>query len=148
MKYLCTNCSYVYEESFWDEVEWIEAWTKIESFDACPVCDEFDTFHHIEEEIIYIEEDTGDALELLHFIDATKQDWTIQVTIWNNIHPMWKEHRISWVWLFDEYWELLEEEFLWVESDLSIDFYDYDLDDFEIRVKCNEHNLFARKFAL
>ena len=148
MKYLCINCSYIYDESFWDTNEWIEPWTKIEKLENCPVCFETDTFNHIDEEIIYIDEDTKDNIELEHLIELEKEWENLLVTIWSNMHPMLEEHRITWAWLYDEYWDLVAEEFLSPDSDLVVEFEDFYLWEFEVRVKCNQHNMFARKFAL
>lgn len=148
MKYLCVNCNFIYDEALWDKWEWIESWTKIEYLSPCPVCLEYDTFNHINEEVIYIEENTKDLYEMSHFIEAEKKDWKILITIGHDVHPMWEEHRISWIWIYDEYWDLVTEEFLWIDFETSIEFEDYDLDEFEIRIKCTQHNLFARKFDL
>jgi rubredoxin len=147
MKYLCINCNYIYDEALGDETEWIEAGTKIENLGVCPVCSETDTFEHINEEIIYVEEDTPDRMEQEHFIEAEKKDWYITVCVWKNEHPMWKDHRIAWVGLYDEYGDLLDEVFLWEEDDLVMDFEDYDLDEFEVRVGCSKHKMFGRKFV-
>ncbi len=146
MKYLCVNCNYVYDESIWDEVDWIEAWTKIDQFEFCPVCNEYDSFHHINEEVTYIDENTVDKIDLEHDIEVSRDDFSIEVIIWNNSHPMWDDHRITWVWLYDEYSDLVDEKFLSVDSDSVVVFDDYDLDEFEIRVKCSLHKIFAKKF--
>jgi len=58
------------------------------------------------------------------------------------------EHRILSIWLFDEYWDLVEEKFLNVDDDSVVTFDNYDLDDIEIRVRCSKHGIFARKFEL
>ena len=148
MKYLCVNCWFVYDEAFWDKSEWILPWTKIEDLLECPVCNEIDTFNYINEEIIYMNKDTRDKYELAHFIDAKKENWKLLVTIWDNMHPMTEDHRICWLWLYDEYWDLVTEEFLWVDDDTTLELEDYELDEFEVRLKCSQHNLFSRKFDL
>jgi desulfoferrodoxin (superoxide reductase-like protein) len=86
-------------------------------------------------------------MEQEHFIEAEKKDGYITVCIWNNEHSMWKDHRIAWVGLYDEYEDLLGEVFLWEDDDLVIDFEDYDLDEFEVRVACSKHKMFGRKFV-
>jgi rubredoxin len=146
MKYLCVNCNYIYDEALWDSTEWIKAWTKIEELEICPVCFEYDIFEPIKEEVIYIEEDTKDKFELAHFIEVEKKNWVLKVVIWGNSHPMWEEHRICWAWLFDEYWDLVDEEFLSADWDSIVEFVDYDLWEFEVRVMCSQHKLFGRKF--
>jgi rubredoxin len=147
MKYLCVNCNYIYDEALWDELEWIKAWTKIENLRTCPVCWAEDSFEYIKEEVIYIEEWTPDRIEQEHFIEAEKKDWYVTVCIWKNEHPMTQNHRIVWVALYDEYGDMLDEVFLWEDDDLVVDFEDYYLDEFEVRVACNQHKLFGRKFV-
>ena len=61
---------------------------------------------------------------------------------------MWDDHRIAWVWLFDEYEDLVEERFLKSDDDSVVVFDDYWLTDFEVRIKCTQHKLFAKKFVL
>lgn len=148
MKYLCTNCSYTFDEAFWDEWEEIEAGTKIDTFLSCPVCFEEDSFFQIKEEVNYIHKNTNDKIELEHFIKIYHKNRKIEVEIWNNSHPMEKDHRILSVSLFDEYWDLVLEKFLWEDDDTFVVFDDFDLDIVEVRVKCSKHWLFARKFAL
>lgn len=148
MKYICANCWYNYDESAWDEVEEIESWTKVEDLICCPVCFEVDNFIQIKEEVIYISEDSIDKIEREHFIEINHKNRTIEVTIWNNSHPMEQEHRLLSVWLFDEYGDLVEEKFLKEDDDTVTTFDDYDLDDIEIRVRCNKHWIFWRKFEL
>ena len=65
MKYACTSCWYVFDEALWDEVEWVENWTKIDCLDCCPVCLENDSFFQIKEEVIYVDENTIDKVEKL-----------------------------------------------------------------------------------
>lgn len=147
MKYFCTECSYVYDEAFWDEIEEIKPWTKIENIKICPICWEEDSFYFVNEEANYLDENTSTLKELDHFIELEKLDhWKLKVIISENEHSMEKEHRIASVSIFDEYGELVEEKFL--EEDFSWDIIleDYDLGDFEIRIKCNRHWVFARKF--
>lgn len=148
MKYLCTNCSYVFDEAIWDNWEEIPAWTKIEQLEYCPVCEEYDTFHHINEEVTYLDENTRDYIDFEHNIELIHDDFRFEITIWNNSHPMWEDHRIAWIWLFDEYADLVEEKFLDTDSDTVVVFDDYDMDEFEIRIKCTQHNTFWKKFQL
>ncbi len=148
MKYLCINCNYIYDEAIWDSVDGIPAWTKIEDLNYCPSCQEIDTFNHINEEITYIDEDTVDKIDLEHDIQISHDNFRIEVTVWWNSHPMWDDHRIAWVALFDEYSDLIEEKFLWIDDDSFVVFNNYDLDEFEIRVKCTQHQTFAKKFVI
>ena len=98
--------------------------------------------------MIYLDENTVDKVELEH-LPEINHDWiSIEVTVWNNSHPMEKEHRILSIWLFDEYWDLVEEKFLWIDDDTVVVFDDYDLDEIEIRVRCSKHWIFGKKFEL
>lgn len=149
MKYFCIHCSYVYDEAFWDETEGIEAGTKIEDIQVCPSCGEIDSFLFVNEEVNYVDESTTDLKELEHFIEAKKlENWEIFIIISDWEHPMEPEHKIASVSLFDEYGELIEEKFLKEENAHIWEqiFSDYGLDIFEIRVKCNKHWVFARRF--
>lgn len=148
MKYICTNCGYVFDEALWDEVEEIEWSTKIDCLDCCPVCLELDSFFQIKEEVIYLDENTIDKIEREHFININHNWRQIEVVVWWNSHPMEKEHRLLSIALFDEYWDLVEEKFLKEDDDTIVKFDNYDLDEIEIRVRCNKHWNFARKFEL
>ena len=148
MKYLCINCNYLYDEAIWDDIEWIEPWTKIDHFEYCPSCQEYDTFSHINEEVYYLSEQSFDSIENDHNIEIKKNDFDIEVIISENNHPMWDDHRIAWIWLYDEYSDLVDEKFLKVDDDSVVVFDDYDLDEFEVRIKCTQHKIFAKKFVL
>lgn len=148
MKYICTNCGYIFDESIWDEVEEISWGTKIDDLDCCPNCLELDSFFQIKEEVIYISENKIDKIESEHFIEINYKNRRIDVTVWWNRHPMEAEHRLLSISLFDEYWDLVEEKFLKEDDDVFVVFDDYDLDDIEIRVRCSKHGIFAKKFAL
>jgi len=148
MKYLCTSCNYTFDEALWDWSEWIDAWFKLNDDFSCPVCNEKWTFHHITEEINYIEDWTSDDLEIDHYIELKHDNFQFEITIWDNVHPMWENHRIAWIALFDEYGDLIEEKFLEMDQDSTVLFDDYDLDNFEVRVKCSQHQIFAKKFEL
>jgi len=144
MKYLCTNCNYIYDSAFWDREEDIIIWDIIET---CPVCEEFDTFQGIEEEVNYIEEeDRLDSMEIDHFPEIKIEEDKLIVMVWNEIHPMWEEHRIASISLYDEYWDLIEEKYLEMENEARVEF-DFDnLDEFEIRVKCSLHWVWGKRF--
>ncbi len=150
MRYLCTNCNYIYDESLWDKEENIESGTLFDDlgdYFECPVCgDSKDSFHEIKEEVNYItDENTYDLLELDHFIDIYKEDDLIEVRVWKDLHPSWDEHRITEITLYDEYGDIVETKFLgiWEEPDVQFDI--SDLDDFEVRVRCSLHGVWGRK---
>lgn len=144
MKYLCINCNYVYDNSLWDNEEWIGIWLEI---DKCPVCEEFDTFQWIEEEVNYIEGNLW-AHEIDHFPEVEVSNEKIRVTVWNEIHPMWESHRIAAVYLLDEYWDLVDTRYLELETEAVVEFCNENFDEFEIRVKCSVHWLWWRKITL
>jgi desulfoferrodoxin (superoxide reductase-like protein) len=143
MKYLCVNCNYVYDKSMWDSEENIEIWTELEK---CPVCEEYDSFQWIEEEINYIDDDSLGALEIDHFPEVTIKNDKLIVSVGNEIHPMWEWHRIASISLYDEYWDLIEEKYLELETEANAEFNFDDLDEFEIRVKCSIHWIWWKKF--
>lgn len=144
MKYLCTNCNYIYDSAFWDLEEEVSVG---ETLELCPVCDEYDTFHGIEEEVSYIEDDILDSIEIDHFPEVSINGDKLMVTVWNEIHPMWDDHRIASVSLYDEYWDLIEEKYLEMETEARVEFDFDDLDEYEIRVKCSLHWVWGKKFV-
>lgn len=151
MKYLCTNCGYIYDESFWDKDENIKAWTKF--FDlwndyVCPICwEESQDFQEIIEEINYLDKDNLIWIDLEHFIDIKKLDaWKIEVLVgkWG-LHPSWEEHKINHIYLLDEYWDLVDEKFLSTWEDPIVEFDVSDLDEYTIIARCTIHWLWGRK---
>lgn len=143
MKYFCTECSYAYDDALWDAEEEIKIWQTV---DKCPVCEEYDSFQWLEEEVNYINDDNLWALEIDHFPEVVISDWKIVVTVWNEIHPMWIEHRIAAVSLYDEYGDLIKTNYLELEVEANTEFDFDDLDEFEIRVKCSLHWVWWKKF--
>ncbi len=143
MKFLCTSCNYIFDNDLGDKEEKIGIW---ETLDMCPVCEEYDSFQWIEEEVNYINDDNLGALEIDHFPEVEIKWEKLIVTVWNEIHPMWESHRIASVSLYDEYWDLIETKYLELETEATIDF-DFDnLDEFEIRIKCSLHGVWGKKF--
>jgi len=152
MRYLCTNCSYIYDESLWDEVENIKSWTKFyklgDNF-KCPVCwEDQDSFQEIIDEVNYIDENNILwSIDLEHFINIEDLwGWRIEVSVGkDSLHPSEKEHRITSITLLDEYWDIVSEEFLQVWQDPIVEFDVSDLDEYEIQARCNIHGLWGRK---
>jgi len=144
MKYLCTSCSYVFDQAMWDKEENIKIWAELEK---CPVCEEYYSFQWIDEEVSYIDENNKlDSIEVDHFPEVII-DWnTIEVTVWQDWHPMGTEHRITAICLLDEYWDLIETKYLEWEDEAKIEFSFDDLDEFEIRVRCSVHWIWGKKF--
>lgn len=145
MRYLCTNCSHIYDESIWDTEEWYDAGLKLydmQDYFVCPVCNEWiDSFQEIIEEINFIElKNDLTGVEDEHCPIITLENWKIKVIVGKEeVHSSMPEHFISNVSLFDEYWDLVEEKFLDSNSDFPVIFDNYDLDEFEIRITCNLH---------
>lgn len=150
MRYLCTNCSYIYDEDKGEVDDWISPWTKFEDLGdifCCPSCwEKCDLFHEIKEEINYLSEIPFDSLEAEHFIN-TEFSWNkISISVWKwESHPIWLEHRISSIWIYDEYWDLVYEEFFTKNTEAKLEFDISDLDDFEIRAKCSIHWVWGLK---
>ena len=149
MRYLCTNCNFIYDEWQWEEN--VAHGTRFEELSdnfECPVCGENqDSFHEIREEINYISDNPYDHLEVDHFIE-TQYKWDkLIVTIWNEIHPMWESHRITSVSLYDEYWDLIEEKFMDYDEDPIIEFDFDDLWEYEVRCRCSLHGVWWKKFS-
>jgi len=144
MKYCCVGCRYTYDEALGDSIESIEAGTKfysMQDFFTCPVCWEWSESFEVEkEDIIYVEDISNlDSVEKQH-IPSVQILWdSAIVKVWIDEHPMMQEHYIASIGLYDECWDLVEEEFLLPESIPEISFDISSLDDFEIRAKCNLH---------
>ncbi len=144
MKYLCSNCSYIYDEILWDEEEWVDIWTKfedIQEFWTCPVCEwSVDDFVMIDEEILYVKDNEEMTdVEAMHIPKVEIKDDVAYVNVWYIEHPMVDEHYIYTVWLYDEYGDLIEEELLSIGHVAMCNFDVADLDSFEVRVTCNIH---------
>ena len=151
MRYLCVNCSYIYNEDLWDKVENINPWTKFEdlwdSF-VCPVCWEYkDMFQEIKDEIIYLWDSPKDILEAEHFINIEKlNEKEIRISVWFwDFHPSWEEHRITSIWIYDEYSDLVYEQFFMPAEDPVLEFDVSDLWEYEIRARCSIHWVWGRK---
>ncbi len=141
MRYLCTNCSYIYDEWTWDSEAWYEAWEgfyEMKDYFICPCCSEtIDSFHEIKEEVNYIENIKNlSNLEKIHFPIIKENYWEIIVKI---NHPKEEDHCITSISLYDEYGDLVEEKFIKKWWKTEVNFIDYDLDEFEIRIRCNLH---------
>jgi len=153
MRYLCVWCNYIYNEDLGDKTEGIKPGTKFEELPenfTCPVCWETkDMFQEIKEEINYLWEQPKDVLEIEHFINVKKIDSNnIQISIWyNELHPSWEEHRITSIWIYDEYWDLIYEEFFQAWEDAILEYDISDFDEYEIRARCSIHWVWGRKFG-
>lgn len=143
MQYICTNCHYIYDESIWDKEEWINEWTHLsELWDnfLCPNCSEsIDFFYPIKEEVNYIKWDINDFMEMNHYIKIKQKEEKIKILIWIPRHPQIEEHKITEISLYDEYWELIEDKFLFKNKNNIVYFDISNLDEYEIRIRCSLH---------
>lgn len=147
MKYTCTQCRYIYDDAFWDTAEWIDAGKSLyeiwESF-SCPGCwSSVDDFQEIQEEVLFA--DNPDSLSMvesehipcIHFL--ADKSGIVEVLVWNPPHPMFEEHYIGSVSLYDEDGDMIEQKNLSPEDDPVVKFDISDLDNFTVRAKCNQH---------
>lgn len=148
MKYFCVSCNYTYDESLWDKDEGIGFWTRIDEIESCPNCWEAYSFQWIEEEVNYLDsEENLDGLEVEHIPTVRYDGDIVEVVVGKKAHPMWDDHRITEISLYDEYWDRVYSEILHPESEDPVAEFDVgDLDEFEIRVKCSVHGVWWRKF--
>jgi len=116
----------------------------------CPGCEECGHFHEIEEEINIIDESNQEEyLELEHIpVINILDNSMLQVRVGRESHAMWPDHRISTISLYDEYGDLIQEEFLEEDDEAMAEFDVSDFDDIEIRVRCSLHGTWSRKISL
>lgn len=150
MKYCCMGCRYTYDEALGDPSEWIEAGTdffSMQDYFVCPVCGEGpDSFEIEKEDVLYAEDKFNlDPLERQH-IPHIEILWdTAIVKIWVDQHPMIEEHYIISIGLYDDYGDLVEEEFLSPDTSNELHFDISSFDSFEVRAKCNLHGIWGNK---
>lgn len=151
MRYLCINCSYIYDEALGDETDGIDAGTCIDQIDYdvhCPGCDgSFEDFSPIEDEIIYVENrDRMTHAEREHLPRITYKDsQRVEVCIWDEeeLHPSGEDHRVTAIYLVDDEWHIIEELFIMIDEDPVAEFDISGLDSFEIRASCSQHWLWS-----
>lgn len=151
MRYLCVNCSYIYDEALGDETDGIEAGTCIDMIDEethCPGCDgSFEDFSPIEDEIIYVDDpDNMSNVEREHFPRITYKDSErVEVCVWDEeeLHPSGDDHRVTAIYLVDDEWHIVEELFIMVDEDPVAEFDVSGLESFEIRASCSQHGLWS-----
>ncbi len=159
MRYLCTNCNYIYDEWMGEKTDGITSGVRCDDDFVCPNCEECGYFHEIEEEINIIDESNQEEyLELEHIpvinikkpvsYEGAKEGVMLEVRVGRESHPMWPEHRISTIALHDEYGDLIQEEFLEEDNEAMAEFDVSDFDDIEIRVRCSLHGTWSRKISL
>ena len=119
----------------------VEPGTRCDEDFLCPGCDEYGTFHEIQEEVNIIDATNNEQhLELEHIpVLNTLDNGILQVRVWRQAHPMWSDHRITTIALYDEYGDLIEEKFIDEDEEAFAEFDSSDLDDYEIRIRCSLH---------
>ncbi len=145
MRYLCTSCAYIYDEAIGDIDDWYEPWVKLhemQDYFLCPLCwERVGYFQEIKEEVNYFDgSENLTNLEDIHYPVVAQIDSKIKVSVWKDeFHPSDPEHFISSVTLLDEYGDVVEERFLNSDKIDEVVFDSYDLDEFEIQIRCNIH---------
>ena len=149
MRFLCVNCSYIYDEALGDVHEDIEPGTSIDQIEydiLCPWCEgSFDDFAPIEDEILYAEnpEYLNDT-EKEHIPHIMYQDHEkLEISIGEEMHPISDDHRITGIYLVDEEGHIVEEIFIMPEEEPVAEFDVSGLDVFEIRASCSKHWLWS-----
>jgi len=149
MRYLCTHCNYIYDEILGEVEDWISPWTKLDSIKdvfCCPSCYEsIDNFQEIIEQVNSFDTDDNIIwIEYEHFPFVEKlEDWFIKIEV---KHPDEKSHFLWNIWIYDEYWDLVYEEFFKPWEPAYLEFDVSDLDEYEIRTFCSLHWAFSKKF--
>ncbi len=150
MKYTCTQCRYIYDESFGDTGEGIEAGKniyEIEGF-SCPNCHgSVDDFQEIMEVVLtadnpdYLSMIESEHIPIIHHLE--NKPGTIEVLVWDPPHSMFPEHYIGQISLHDEDWDMIEEKTLSCDDDPVTQFDISDLETFTVRAKCNQHGIWS-----
>ena len=150
MRFLCTNCWHIYDESLGDETEGVDPGTSVDELTHngihCPVCDgSFDDFSPIEDEILYAEDSKHmNHLEKEHIPHIIYQDSEkIEVCVGEDMHSVWDDNRITAIYLIDDEWHILEEIFIMPDEDPVCEFDVSGLDVFELRASCSKHGLWS-----
>lgn len=146
MRHLCTDCNYIFDEAFWELELAIKPGTRLDDAQdifACPNCGALsDMFEPIREEILYADnpaEKRGMEIEHIPLVRPTDDIGMIEFIVWTQLHPSEDEHRITSVGLYDEYGDLVFEQFFEAEQEPIGEFDVSDFDSFELRARCNLH---------
>lgn len=125
-RYLCTNCNFIYDETFWFEEDSISPQTFFDDIPdgwVCPHCEELkEHFALIKEEINYIDKQTTilNKIEKEHQISFIIKDNILSIS-WNILNHEMKEddHYISEIAIYDEYGDLIKTNFINYEIKLN-----------------------------
>ncbi len=151
MRFLCVNCSYIYDESLWEETDGIEPGTCVHEIGEdihCPGCDgSFEDFSPIEDEVIYVDNpEKLSYIEREHMPHIIYQDTEkVEVCIGeeDEMHPSGEDHRITAIYLIDDEGHIVEEVFIMADEDPVAEFDISWLELFEIRASCSQHGLWS-----
>lgn len=151
MRFLCTNCGHIYDESLGEQELELDPGTCIDEIPwdiHCPMCDgSFDEFSPIEDEVLYADDvNRLTHIERDHIPRVIYQDLErVEVCIGEEeeMHPSGEDHRISAIYLIDDEGHIVEEVFIMPDEDPVAEFDISGLDVFEIRASCNRHWLWS-----
>lgn len=147
MKYLCTKCNYIYDEMLWEVDDGVEFWTKFENVGdhfSCPNCYESsEYFQEVQMHVHSLDEDFLLWIEAEHIpIIDVLEDWMIKITV---NHPDEDSHFVWNIWIYDEYWDMVYEQFFTPDMPVYLEYDVSDLEEYEVRVQCNIHGTFWKK---
>ncbi|PIE85528.1 hypothetical protein CSA08_01590 [Candidatus Gracilibacteria bacterium] len=151
MRYLCTNCNYIYDEIIGDIDLGIEGGTKYDDLPysfCCPVCMEGkEHFSAIVEEVYYLDGKSKykSGIEREHMIFYKLEDEVLYVNVGGDSHSYSEEHYIMNISIFDEYGDLIEEHILTKDDNPETTFEDFDFDEVEVRITCSLHGVWGIK---
>ena len=151
MRFLCVNCSYIFDESLWEVDDGIDPGTWIDEITEdihCPWCDwSFEDFSPIEDEVIYVDNPNHlSHMEREHMPRIIyKDNQKVEVCVWEEeeLHPSGEDHKVTAIYLVDDEGHIVEEIFIMTDEDPVAEFDISGLDSFEIRASCSQHGLWG-----
>lgn len=149
MRYLCTNCNYIYDEWMGEQTDWIQSGVYCDDDFECPWCGESGYFHEIQEELNIIDASNNQwYLELEHIPVIHLRDDILEIRVGREPHSMWPTHRISTIAIHDEDGDMIEQQFLSEDDQAVWEFHIDGYDDIEIRIRCSLHGTWSKKINL
>lgn len=145
MRYICTNCHFVFDESLWVPEAGVDPQSSFSELNydfVCPQCESpKEHFDLINEEVLSPDDmDCLSELEALHLPKFEIKWETLSVSIGLvDDHPMEWNHNILSILLYDEYGDLIEEKMITEDTVAECEFDVSYLDEFEIRSRCSLH---------
>jgi rubredoxin len=149
MKHLCTRCGYIYDEMMWEQAEGIPFGTTLESMEwifYCPNCDaSSELFQWVPPYIHSLDESFLLSIEHEHEpLIEHGEDGYIHLRF---DHNQDNEHFVWNIWIFDEYWDMVHQEFFDPWKEIIAEFDVWGLDEYEIRIECSVHGIFSKKIS-